>query len=130
MFLLSVLSFSVKMTVPRPARQILRWGAHALRNLAVTSPLMQAHCGDAGAIDVLCVHAASHRGALMAQLQACKAVAYLAKGHPENQARAASAGCMEMALRMLALVEETERRVPVLVALDVKVISTPPCILY
>ena len=92
----------------QPLGQVLRWGAHALRNLAVTSPQMQTHCGDAGAIEVLCAHAARHQHALMAQLHACKAVAYLAKQHPANQARAASAGCMEMALGMLALVEQTE----------------------
>eukprot|EP01046_Picozoa_sp_COSAG06_P020269 COSAG06_NODE_1478_length_9328_cov_2.942681_5_plen_369_part_00 len=43
-----------------PLGQVLRWAAHALRNLAVGSPLMQTECGDAGAIGALCKGLAAH----------------------------------------------------------------------
>ena len=93
----------------QPLGQVLRWAGHALRNLAVTSPQMQTHCGDAGAIEVLRAHSARHTRALMAQMHASKAIAYLAKQHPVNQARASSAGCIDTALAMLALVERIEQ---------------------
>ena len=105
-------------------RQILRWAAHALRNLGVDSKPMQHSCGVAGAIEALARSTASiqsrqrtpmHAGQgpelnlaaaqwLQAQLQGCKAIAYLAKGHEPNSARAAAAGCLELGLRLLAQV--------------------------
>ena len=43
--------------------------------------------------------------ALAAQLHGCRALAYLAKGHEANRARAAGAGAFSIALQLLKLVE-------------------------
>ena len=91
----------------RPLAQVLRWSGHALRNLAVGSPRLQRSCADQGAIETLAAVTAVHQGrwsALAALMHSCKAVAYLAKGIDANSERAARAGCMGQALRLLSLV--------------------------
>jgi hypothetical protein len=49
---------------------------------------MQDACGGCGAIAALAVAMRSHGRALAAQMHACKAIAYLAKEHEANRARA------------------------------------------
>lgn len=84
-------------------QQVLRWAAHATRNLTVGSRLMQTECAGGGAIEALCKGLHHHLDSLAAQLHGCKALAYLAKGHEGNRARAAAAGSIELAVRLLKL---------------------------
>jgi hypothetical protein len=92
-----------------PRGQVLRWASHATRNLAVGSRLMQAECAQAGAIEALCVGLQHYcrRESLAAQLHGCKALAYLAKGHEGNRTRAAAAGSLRLAARLLALLSHS-----------------------
>ena len=80
---------------PAPA-SLYRWEAHALRNLAVRSPRMQAAIGEAGGVAALAGGLRAYAAAPRAQEAGCKALAFVLAGNARNCAAAVAEGALEM----------------------------------
>eukprot|EP01052_Picozoa_sp_SAG31_P018126 SAG31_NODE_1270_length_9065_cov_7.007473_11_plen_249_part_00 len=60
-------------------------------------------CGEAGAVDILGESMCTRHYTIVAQIVACKAVAFLVKDHKINQARAMNAGMVQLSLHLLRI---------------------------
>ena len=80
---------------PAPA-SLYWWEAHALRNLAVRSPRMQAAIGEAGGVAALAGGLRAYAAAPRAQEAGCKALAFVLAGSARNCAAAVAEGALEM----------------------------------
>ena len=85
---------------PAPA-SLYRWEAHALRNLAVRSPHMQAAIGEAGGVAALAGGLRAYAAAPRAQEAGCKALAFVLAGSAVNCAAAVAEGALEMGAAVL-----------------------------
>ena len=80
---------------PAPA-SLYWWEAHALRNLAVRSPRMQAAIGEAGGVAALAGGLRAYAAAPRAQEAGCKALAFVLAGSARNCAAAVAEGALEV----------------------------------
>ena len=87
---------------PGPA-SLYRWEAHALRNLAVRSPRMQAAIGEAGGVAALAGGLRAYAAAPRAQEAGCKALAFVLAGSAVNCAAAVAEGALDMGAAEAAL---------------------------
>ena len=85
---------------PGPA-SLYRWEAHALRNLAVRSPRMQAAIGEAGGVAALAGGLRAYAAAPRAQEAGCKALAFVLAGSAVNCAAAVAEGALDMGAAVL-----------------------------
>ena len=85
---------------PAPA-SLYRWEAHALRNLAVRSPRMQAAIGEAGGVAALAGGLRAYAAAPRAQEAGCKALAFVLAGSAVNCAAAVAEGALEVGAAVL-----------------------------